>query len=201
MSNEVNPIFAVTPDQARKAFDAYELLGEKNQKVTVGQRLTASIPVLGQDEAEPLTLAVLFLPPLAQAGVAGYKFGRVAKQRTAADRKAVEDLAISTVIQKANEVTFSVFLDQSQNQNAAVPPISFELLSADGSRIRPKTQPQSFVVDGRDILTAVALAENGQPLTFPLFSGAVPLLTDKMDQFTLVVQVDGDEQNLTFRLQ
>lgn len=91
----------------------------------------------------------------------GYRFGLVAKHRTVDDRKAVEDLAISTVIQHLNEITFRVFLDQPADDKTAVPTISFALIAASGDRIEPTTQPHSFIVGNRDILTALALAENG----------------------------------------
>jgi hypothetical protein len=199
-SLEVNPIFTVTRDQVRQAFDRQELIGEKGQKVSIGQRRAVAIPAQGGEEPETLELAMLFLSPLAQAGLQGYKFGLVAKHRTPADRKAVEDLAISTVIGNVNEVMFRVFLNQPENKNVTIPFISFELLREDGSRIQPTTQPHSFVVDGRDILTALALAENGQPLTFPTFTGPTPNLTAGMNTMTLVVKVDDEDTNLEFPL-
>ena len=69
MSNpNIHPIFAITADQVGKAFDVYEANGEKNQKVSIGERQTVDVPISSQDQATPLILAVLFLPPLAQAG-------------------------------------------------------------------------------------------------------------------------------------
>lgn len=50
MSDEViNPIFAITPDFVRQAFDAYEFAGEKSQKISVGQQQAIDINGQTQD--------------------------------------------------------------------------------------------------------------------------------------------------------
>jgi hypothetical protein len=56
-----------------------------------------------------------------------------------------------------------------------------------------------LIFEGRDIVAAAALAERGRALVFPLFSeGAV--LTDDMTQFTLIVNSNGEDQELVFQL-
>lgn len=200
MSELINPIFATTSNQARQAFDDYELKGEKNQKVSFGQRQTLDILAQAQEDTSVFSLSIQFLSPLAQARLQGYRFGLVAKHRTVDDRKAVEDLAISTVIQHLNEITFRVFLDQPADAKSAVPTISFTLIAASGDQIEPTTQPQSFIVGNRDILTALALAENGQPLIFPLYAGSSPNLTARMKTMTLILGVNGEERRLEFPL-
>lgn len=198
--SDLNPIFTTTPNQARQAFDDYEVKAEKNQKVSFGQRQAIDINAQTQDGTESLKLSIQFLSPLAQARVQGYRFGLVAKHRTVDDRKAVEDLAISTVIQHLNEITFRVFLDQPADDKTAVPTISFALIAASGDRIEPTTQPHSYIVGNRDILNALALAENGQSLIFPLFAGSSPNLTTTMKTMTLIVEVDAEERRLEFEL-
>ena len=86
------------------------------------------------------------------------------------------------------------------NQNVVIPTISFELTGSDGNRIRPLTQPRSYIVGDRDIIGAVGLAQNGQPLTFPLFAASAPNLTTEMRVMTLIVAVDEQETSLELAL-
>lgn len=191
----VNPMFSVTEAQLRAAFADYVSRGEKKQKVAVGEERSADVSV----EGGSLKLRVLFLPPLEEAKARGYSFGLVAKQRTPEDRKAFEDVAIKRILQRTQQVDFRVFLQQTNDDDAAIPTITFKLLDKDGQRINPTTQPTSFTA-GRDIITAVALAEEGQELSFPLFSSTRPALTAEMDKMSLVVSVGGAEQTLEYRL-
>jgi len=73
-------------------------------------------------------------------------------------------------------------------------------VNANGNRVFPLSQPNSYVSKGRDIIDAVALAENGQPVTFPLFAGSSPNLTAKMKTMTLIIEVDEKETSLEFAL-
>src|SRR6202040_3176395 len=114
---------------------------------------------------ENLKFSVLFLTPLEQAKAAGYNFGLVARERTAADRKDFEDRLVSRIVAHSNELTFRVFLQQPKNEDVTIPTIAFQLLNANGNRVLPLSQPNSYVAQGRDIIGAVALAENGQPVT------------------------------------
>ena len=91
------------------------------------------------------------------------------------------------------------FLEQPKDDTATIPTISFELLDKDGQRVKPTTQPTSYMA-GNDIITAVALAEEGQELIFPLSNSTATYLTDKMDKMRLVVSIDGVEQTLEYRL-
>jgi len=186
----VNPTFSVTEDQLRAAFNDYVSRGEKKQNVSVGEEQSASV------NAQGAKLRVLFLPPLEQAKAKGYTFGLVAKQRTPDDRKAFENVSVSRILQRTQQVDFRVFLE---DDGGADPVVSFELLDKDGQRIKPTTKPGSFSA-GADIITAVALAEQGQELSFPLFNGTRPYLTDEADKMRLVVSVDGTQQTLEFRL-
>jgi hypothetical protein len=191
----VNPIFNATESQLRAAFADYVSRGEKQQHVSVGEEQSAEVTVPG---AESLKLRVLFLPSLEQAKAKGYAFGLVAKQRTPDDRKAVEDASIKRILQRSRQVDFRVFLE-TPDDHTAIPTISFKLVGKDGQRINPKTQPTSYTA-GADIITAVALAEEGQELSFPFFDGTRPYLTDEVDKMSLVVSVNGAEQTLEYRL-
>jgi hypothetical protein len=195
----VNPMFSVSEAQLRAAFADYVSRGEKKQKVAVGEERSTDVSVEGTHGSGSLKLRVLFLPPLEQAKARGYSFGLVAKQRTPEDRKAFEDVSIKRILLRTQQADFRVFLQQADNDDAAIPTITFKLVDKDGQRVNPTTQPTSYTA-GRDIITAVALAEEGQELSFPLFSGARPYLTGEMDKMSLVVSVGGAEQTLEYRL-
>jgi hypothetical protein len=195
----VSPIFVASETQLRSAFDAYESRGEQQQKVGVGEEKSLDVTAQGSHGAETLKLRVLFLPPLEQAKAKGYSFGLVAKQRTPDDRKAFENVSVSNISKRKEQVDFRVFLEQPKDDSAALPSISFELLDKDGHEVKPTTQPTSFE-SGKDIITAVALAEEGQELVFPLLNAGSPYLTDGMDKLRLVVSIGGAEQTLEFRL-
>jgi hypothetical protein len=55
-----------------------------------------------------------------------------------------------------------------------------------------------YTVPDKDIIAAVALKEKGQELIFPVYSGMVPKITDKMKKLTLVVNVAGQERKLEY---
>jgi hypothetical protein len=196
-----HPAFAVTAEEVRTAFDVEELRGEKKQGIGVGEE--KSINITAKDrmgKLENLKFSIMFLTPLGQADAAGYAFGLVARDRTPADRKEFEDRVIARIAAHSNEVAFRVFLQQPTNEDAAIPSISFKLMNANGNRVLPLSQPNSYVSQGRDIIDAVALAENGQPVTFPLFAGPSPNLTAKMKRMTLIIEVDEKETSLEFAL-
>lgn len=196
----VNLLFAVTQEQLRKSFDDFESKGENNQQVSVGEKQTLTVVARGSNDTESLKLTVMFLPPIEQAGDKGYQFGLVAKSRTPDDRKDFENTSLTTIMNNRNQVTFRVWLDQPKDPNAAIPPISYQLLDKDSQRVNPTTQPASYIFSGKDLIGDVALAEDGQELIFPLYRGVTPNLTDKMDKMTLVVKIDDTERNLEFRL-
>jgi hypothetical protein len=89
---------------------------------------------------------------------------------------------------------------QPKDANDAIPAISYHLLDKDGGPVSPTTQPDAYIHSGKDLIDAVAVAEEGLPLIFPLNTGSVPNLTNKMDKMTLVVDIDGSERKLEFRL-
>ncbi len=196
---ETHPVFVISSAQARMAFDDYEKKGENNSQVSLGQRKVLDVSVQGQHSSESLKLSILFLSPREQARVSGYSFGLVAKSRTPADRKDYQDRTIKRVTEHADEIAFRVYLDQPKHESAAIPSINFELQNTAGGRLQPTTQPTDYVVGDRDILGAVGLAENGQPLTFPLLSGSSPFLTSNMNQMTLIVSLGEVQQNLNFQ--
>lgn len=199
--DQVNPVFVVTEAQLRKAFDDAELRGEKKQGMNAGDLQTTD--VLAQNPlggTETLQMRILFTSPLDQLALNGYMFGQVAKQRTPADRKAFEDLSIKRGLANQNQATFRVFLQQPTNSDATIPVIHFRLLDNKGNQISPAVEPTSFVASGRDLIGAVALEEEGQPLTFPILEGAVPLITPEMTTLTVIVLVGEESRQLTFKL-
>jgi hypothetical protein len=195
----INPIFDVTPDQLRAAFDDYESRGESGQHVSVGEEKSLNVTANGSHGPGTLKLRVLFLSPAEQARAKGYTFGLVAKQRTPDDRKAVENSSLSIISQRLNQVYFHVFLEPAGTDDESIPVISFELLNGDGQRISPKTQPTSYSA-GKDLIGSVALAEEGQELSFPLYNGTTPHLTNRMEKMSLIVHAGDTEQTLEYRL-
>lgn len=197
----VNPAFVVTADQVRKAFDDAELRGENGQGIGVGEEQSTNI--LAQNPlggTETLQFRILFLTPVDQAMANGYSFGQVAKHRTPADRKDYEDRSVTTITKNSNQVVFRVFLQQPKNADATIPIIHFKLLDKNGERIDPITEPNSYVASPKDLIGTVALAEEGQPFTFPVFSGSSPNLTSQMKKLALIIVVDDQDRTLEYHL-
>jgi hypothetical protein len=196
----VNPVFVVTEEELRKAFDSFELKGEGNQNITLGQKLLLKIQAKRIDGSlETLNLTIMFLQPLDLARQKGYSFGLVAESRTPEDRKAFENGAISTILKQSNEVTFRVWMDQPKDPNASIPLIVYQLIDKSGSGLDPITQPTSYE-SSNDLLGDVAIAQEGQLLTFPVFSGPNPNVTDKMSKLTLRVKIDDAISDREFTL-
>jgi len=196
----VNPLFVVSADQVRAAFDDYELKGERKQSVSLGETHSEEVVAQGANKPETLTLSVEFLSPLDQARKLGHAFGLVAKDRTPADRKEYEDRVIGKIVHQSNQVFFTVRLLPVPDSDFVVPQISFTLLSHKGNAMEPTKQPTDYTAPPHDDFVAVSLRVDGQELLFPVFSGSVPKITDKMDAMILVVNVDGMSQNMQYRL-
>jgi hypothetical protein len=146
-----------------------------------------------------LKLRILFTKPIDEVALNGYAFGLVAKQRTPEDRKDFEDLWIKRGLENQNQARFRVFLEQPADPDAT-PVIHFRLLDKDGHEIQPDIEPTSFDA-GKDLLEAVALAQDGQLLTFPIVRDNVPLITTKMTTLKLSVLMGNNSKELVFRLQ
>lgn len=200
-SGVVNPLFVVSEDLAGQAFDQYEKMGENQQKVTIGEEQSLDISVQGISTTEKLKLAVLFLTPLDHARTRGYAFGLVAKTKTPEDLKDVRNVVVNQAVQNGRSVTFKVkTIAFPKDPNVNEPAISFVLLGPNGDRISPTTAPSSFIPDEKDLITAVAWENDGQDLTFPLYSGSAPNVTNTMEKMTLVVIINEQDRNLTFSL-
>jgi len=199
----VNPRFTISVDQARKAFDDFELKGEKGDKINLGE--VHSVNVTAQGPQGPLptqqTLSLRFLPPLDQARKFGYEFGLVAKNRTPADRKDFEDRIVQRIVDHSNQAVFIVKLLPVLFASAANEPIiSFVLLDQNANSIDPSKKPDHYVASDKDLFDAVALEKDGQELIFPVTNGSVPRITNKMDKMTLIVEVDGQKAKLDYSL-
>jgi len=197
----IHPAFLVSETQLRKAFDDAELRGEKQQGMNAGEiqvmNIMAQNPLGG---TETLQLRILFTTPLDQVAIRGYSFGLVAKTRTPADRKAYEDLSIKRVMNNMSQAIFHVFLQQPKNSDASIPGIHFKLLDHNGSVIDPLDEPTSYLAPDKDPIGAVALEQDGQPLTFPNTINGLPAITAEMTKLTLTVMVDGQPGKLNFKL-
>jgi hypothetical protein len=196
-SPNVHPKFTVTRDQLRVAFNEHEALGERQRGVSFGVTRTADLTEPGQDGFPP-QLSVVFMPPIAQAAVAGYGFGFDRRAGLPGNRIAEESRVVEEIIQHLDEVAFRVLLEQPEARRIDVPALDFVLISNTGEQIQPHTRP-TLVFEGRDIVAHKALADSNRALTFPLFSGG-PVLTADMTLFTLVVKAGGDDQELIFQL-
>lgn len=199
-TNVINAKFVVSESQVRKAFDEYELKGEKVLKVNIGEQHTLGVTAQGPLNSQSLSLSVNFLSPLDQARKFGYEFGLVAKTRTPADRKDVEDRMVGRIVQQSSQAAFMVKLLPVPSPDLDVPSISFTLLDQDGQKISATTQPSDYSASPLDLFQAVALEEDGQELFFPVTSGSVPRITNKMDKMTLIVDVDGQQRQLDYSL-
>lgn len=196
----INAKFVVSAIQVRKAFDEYELKGEKNLKVSVGEDHSLGVTAQGPFNPQSLTLSVNFLSSVDQARKFGYEFGLVAKNRTPADRKDFEDRLVGRILEQSNQAAFIVKLLPVPSPDLNVPSISFALLDQNGQSINASTQPSDYSASPLDLFAAVALEQDGQELIFPVTSGSVPLITNKMDKMTLVVDVDGQQRKFDYSL-
>jgi len=199
-ANVINPKFVVISAQARKAFDDYELKGEKDLKVSIGEQQTSSVTVQGPLNVQSLTLSINFLSPLDQARKFGYEFGLVAKNRTPADRKDFEDRIVKRIVDQSSQAVFVVKLIPVPDADLNVPSISFTLLDFDGKPIDPTTHPDGYSASPKDIIGQVALEEDGQELIFPVTDGSVPRIIDKMQKMTLTVDVGGQPRKFDYSL-
>jgi hypothetical protein len=197
----VNRVFAVTQQVLRRAFDAAKARGERNQTINLGQERSLDVSAQTLRGTESLKLRVKFFSPLDQARGKGLEFGRPrARPRTPRDRRALEESSLSTILDNRNQVTFSVWLDQPRDRDASIPSFSYALLDKDGNRITPTSEPGSLLLPERDLPAAAAMAETGSPLIFPVFNGAIPNLTTRMNTMVLIVRVESDEHKLQFQL-
>lgn len=199
----VHPIFLITSDEVRQAFNEYVLKGEKKQKVAIGEQQSTNVLAtdpFNPSSVEELKLTVTFLPPLAQAQKRGYEFGLVAKARAPEDRKALENLAVSSISQKSNEINFNIKLQLPKNLKMTIPAISFRLINSSGGRIDPTKEPANYLPAENDVIGAVALKENGQELIFPLKYAEAVNVTNKMDKITLIVIINNEERQMQFQL-
>lgn len=187
-----NPLFNPSLEQVDKAFSQGESLAKNSGKKPLGESKVLEVHVQGH---KPLKLSIFFMSPLAEARNKGYDFGK-RPGGTVADRAEV----INLITKKLNrDVTFFTDLpisnEVSNDDNASLPSISFELLDGAGGRVRPREQPGFQIPPQHDLL-----ASNEFWVSFPLQGSAGPHITDKMDSLTLVVRIGDDEQELVFNL-
>ena len=140
-----------------------------------------------------LVLSIAFKTPRDESKERGYGF---AKQGAKADERAgVLSLTKKLVTQHSKQVNFQVVVKEwSGGENT--PNVRFTLTDADGNPIKPNSNPQLDFCVGKDILRPCTTS----PLTFPLFQGEKPLLTDTMESLTLAISVDDTGNETSFRL-
>jgi len=199
-SNAMNSKFVVTEGQVRKTFDTFELKGEKQSKVGIGEE--KSLTVMAQSALPPqsLVLSMRFLSPLDQAAKFGYELGLVAKNRTPADRKDFEDRMVARIVEQSNKAVFMVKLLPVPDPQLNVPTISFTLLDRNGANISPTTEPHSYAASPNDLFATVVLEEEGQELVFPIADNSGSRISNEMQKMTLTVVVDGQSQGLQYNL-
>lgn len=189
----VNRVFDVTQENLRAAFDDGRALAQGSPTIRVGQKQSLNVSAPTQRGTETLELTVTFFSPLDQARLEGFRLGRGAPSRTPRPPPQ-ENSAVTTIFDHRNEVRFEVQLGQPRERNAIIPTFSYALLDKDGNRISPTSEPDALLDEGHNLLVPPPT------LIFPVFNGAIPSLTSRMDSMVLIVKVDSQEHRLQFQL-
>lgn len=134
-SPNVHPKFTVTRDQLPVAFNEHEALGERQLRVTFGVTQTADLTVPGEDGFPP-QLSVVFMPPIAQAAVEGYRFGLDRRAGIPGNRNGEENRVIEDIIAHLDEVAFRILLEPPEARRIDVPSLDFVLISNTGEQIQ-----------------------------------------------------------------
>lgn len=138
-----------------------------------------------------LVLGIAFKKPFDEAQELGFNFAKTASS----DRVAALINAKKIIAQHSKQVNFQVVVKKwSGDENT--PNVRFAIMDADGDPVPPKKNPQLDFCVGKDILSC----QNASPLVFQLFEDEKPVLTNKMESFTLAINVDATGNETSFRL-
>jgi hypothetical protein len=195
----VNRVFDVTQQNLRAAFDDGRALAQRSPTIHVGQEQSLNVSAQVLRGTETLKLTVTFLSPLDQARREGFERGGGAQPRTPVPTP-TEDTALTMFFENRSRVDFRVRLQQPSDSNAGLPTFSYALLDKDGDRIPPTEEPGPLLDNPESHGLLGDFDPAGSPLIFPVFNGAIPNLTSRMDTMVLIVRVDSDEHRLQFQL-
>src|SRR5829696_1539486 len=202
----------LSPKQTRSEFEDYEKKGKqcsederqgrKCAAITFSAEKPLNIPVQGmRGGAELLTFRVSISTPRSEAREIGYEFGKLARQRTPADRADILDRLVVRMQENPTTIVFFFRLIAQPESDTSLPGFSFAIVNEVGSKLWSTSQPD-FVCPEVDLICRAVLQLSGQPVAFPLFTqpDSVPFVNDTMRTLTLVVIVDDHEERIQFDL-
>jgi hypothetical protein len=201
----------LSAQQIRSEFEAYETKGKQcAQDQRQGKKCAAisfsaekplNIPVQGRQGAEWLTFRVSISTPLSEVREMGYEFGKIARQRTPADRADIFDRLVIKMQEKPTTIVFVFRLIERPEPDTQLSGFTFAIMNAEDGKLWSTSQPD-FGCHEFDLTCRVVVQKSGLPVAFPLFTqpGSVPFIDDTMRTLTLVVVVDDHEEKIHFDL-
>lgn len=190
-------IFNITDIEVEKAFTEGEKLYRSRHQSGGNQ------PIFGKENKiefrlptkAKLTLSIVFKTPRDEAQERGYFFAKGSPK----DRAEILALTKKLVAQHSKQVNFQTFVKEWSNPQFGddnTPSVNFTMKDVNDNQIEPSKNPQLDFCVGFDLMSCVA----GSAITFPLYQGEKPVLTNEMDSVTLAIDVDGSSNETTFRL-
>ena len=200
-----------TAGEVRSEFETYEAEGKKCAQderqgkkcaaISFSPEMPLNIPVQGRQGAEWLTFRVSISTPRSQVREMGYGFGKVARQRTPADRADILDRLVIRMQENPTTIVFVLRVIAQPDLDTSPPEFGFAIVNELNGKLWSTSRPD-FSCAENDLICQVALKQSGQPVAFPLFTqpGNVPFVDDKMGMLRLVVIVDDHEYRIPFVL-
>lgn len=184
-----------------KRCDQDERQGKKCAAISFSPEMPLNIPVQGIRGVELLTFRVSISTPRSQVREMGYQFGKVARQRTPADRADILDRLVVRMQENPTAIVLIFKLVAQPQSDTSLPSFGFAIENEKGGKLWSISQPD-FGCSDKDLICQAALQESGQPVSFPLFTqpGSVPFLDDTMKTLTLVVNVGDDQERVQLDL-
>lgn len=208
----VHPSFgALTEAQVREEFEEYEEKGKRCAQneargrscapISFSQEQPLNIPVQGMRGVEWVTFRVSISAPRSRVRELGYEFGKVARQRTPADRQDVLRRLTTRMSQTPKTIDFVFKLISPPDAGASLPELGFALVNENRRKLWSASQPD-FGCPDRDPICQVALQESGQTVSFPFFvpPDDLPFVDDLMRSLRLMVIVNDEEEPIDFEL-
>ena len=118
----------------RKKCAPYERQGKKCAAISFSPEKPLNIPVQGIRGTELLTFRVSISTPRAQVREIGYEFGKVARQRTPADRADILDRLVTRMQEKPTAIVFVFKLIARPESSTSLPEFRFAIVNEEGGR-------------------------------------------------------------------
>ena len=202
---------ALSAEDVRNEFERYEEKGKKcaqveaaGQKcapVTFAPEQPLNIPLQTTRGVEFLTFRASISVPRSEVRSLGYRFGKVARSRTPADRKDLLDRLILRMRNAPNTIVIVLKLVARRDWSTPLPQLSYGLVNESQGKIWSSSKP-NLECPEPDLLCQVGLSDTGESVVFPLFTSPnnQPFLNDTMNRVTMIVTVDGQEEPIVFDL-